>query len=124
MDLAALITGKNLLLMAGCFALTTVARKSAKPFFDAGIGERLLPLLPLLFGVLGALMGVCENAPTVGDKVVMGLIAGFAASHMFKLGKTTVMGFGVAPKKKKAKPLPEEGTEPEPAPEDPAEGKE
>lgn len=121
MDFSALLVGKNFILLGGVFALTTTVRSTFKPFFDAGMGERLLPLVPLILGILGALMGISENAPTVADKVGIGLIAGFTAGHIFKLGKTSVLGYGVTKKPKKDLP------EGEPAAEDPpveGEGKE
>lgn len=101
MDFSALLVGKNFVLLGGVFALTSTVRSTFKPFFDAGLGERLLPLVPLILGVLGALMGISENAPGVEDKVGVGLIAGFTAGHIFKLGKTSVLGFGVTPRPKK-----------------------
>lgn len=102
MDFASLLAGKNITLMGGVFALTTTFRLSFKPFFESGLGERLMPLLPLLLGVAGAFLGMCENAPTGADKTGIGLVAGFAAGHLFKLGKTSVMGYGITPKTSKS----------------------
>jgi hypothetical protein len=118
MDFSSLLVGKNFVLLGGVFALTTTLRSTFKPFFDMGMGERLLPLVPLILGILGALMGISENAPEVADKVGVGLIAGFSAGHLFKLGKTSVLGYGVT---KKAPKKPEDALpEGDPAAEDPA----
>ena len=101
MDLTSLVTGKNLVLAGGAFALTTTMRMSFKDFFKTRAGERLLPILPVLLGVIGALMGICENAATWQDKLIIGFIAGFTAGHLFKMGKASVMGIGIPEKKGK-----------------------
>lgn len=96
LDLTSLITGQNLVLLGGCFALTATLRASFKEFFaDKSWGHRLLPILPLVFGMVGALAGVCEGVTTTGSKIMLGLIAGFLAGHGFKIGKTSVLGFGL-----------------------------
>jgi hypothetical protein len=101
MDLTSLITGKNLVLAGGVFALTTTIRMSFKEFFKTRGGERLLPVLPIVLGVIGALMGICENVTTWQDKLMVGVIAGFTAGHLFKMGKTSMMGIGLPEKKGK-----------------------
>lgn len=132
MDVSAILTSTNLLLAAGIFVLITVLRVPFKSIFESRTGQRFLPLLPLALGVGGALLGACSNCDTWQQKVLIGLIAGFASSHFFKLGKTTVFGWGLPalvvepvasaePEKVvkaevvKADPTPDPKLEPEPA---------
>jgi outer membrane biosynthesis protein TonB len=95
MDVSAILTGTNLLLASGIFVLITVLRVPFKSIFESRNGQRFLPLLPLVLGVVGALLGACSNCSTWQEKVLIGLLAGFASSHFFKLGKTTVFGWGL-----------------------------
>lgn len=97
LDLPSLITGQNLLLTGGIFAFTTVLRQTFKTFFLGTLGQRLLPIIPLLLGVAGALGGISEKAANWQSEVMLGMICGFLASNFFKVGKTTVMGIGVEP---------------------------
>ncbi len=97
MDLATLLQGNNLLLMGGTVAVVTTMRTMFPVFFTKHWGERVLPLLPLLVAVIGALCGVSEG-DTVSEKVAIGLLAGFTAGQLFKIGRTTFLGYGVTPK--------------------------
>lgn len=97
MDLATLLQGNNLLLMGATVAITTTVRTMFPAFFTKHWGERLLPLLPLLIGIIGALIGVSEG-DTVSEKIAIGLLAGFTGGQLFKIGRTTFMGYGVVPR--------------------------
>jgi hypothetical protein len=94
-DLTSLLTGNNLILVGACFGLTAALRSVFPEFFAAGLGHRLLPLLPLILGMLGALMGVCDGASSIASKIMLGVIAGTAAGHGFKVGRTSILGFNV-----------------------------
>lgn len=98
MDISTILTGTNLLLAIGVFVLITVIRAVFPAFFASRLGQRILPVLPLVFGAGGALIGMCSNAKTWQEKLLIGLIAGFASSHLFKIGKTTVIGWGLPDK--------------------------
>jgi hypothetical protein len=95
LDVSSLVTGKNLLLAGSVFALTTGAREMFKAFFASTLGQRFLPVLPLVLGVIGALLGICDGASEWQSRLAVGLIAGFAAGHLFKVGKTSLMGAGI-----------------------------
>ena len=95
LDLTSLITGNNLILAGGTFAIMATLRKSFKDFFATTFGQRVLPILPLLIAIGGALGGVCDGVTTWQDKVMLGCICGFAAGHLFKLGRTSLLGIGV-----------------------------
>lgn len=106
LDLTSLLTGKNLILTGGVFALTTALREMFKVFFVSTSGQRILPILPLVFGVAGALAGVCDGVTEWQGRLMLGLIAGFAAGHLFKVGKTSLMGAGVEESEPKDPPAP------------------
>lgn len=95
LDLASLVTGRNLVLAGAAFVITSTLRTTFKAFFATRLGTRMLPLLPIMLALIGAFLGVGEGAETWQDKLVLGLIAGFAAGHLFKMGKTSVMGIGL-----------------------------
>ena len=89
-----LLTGRNLMLAGGIFVLMSVMRVPMKDFYDSRLGQRLLPLIPIVLGVAGAFAGLCDGK-VWQDKLLIGLIAGWASSHTFKLGRTSVMGYGL-----------------------------
>lgn len=94
MDLSYVLTGKNLLLLSAVFAMTQVLKSSIPWFTYSVMGQRLIPILPIVLGVIGSLVGLCsENSWP--DRVAIGIIAGFSAGQMFKVGKTTLLGKGV-----------------------------
>lgn len=89
-----LVTGKNWQLAAGIFVLMSLVKQVGAPFWKGQIGQRLLPVLPLLFGIAGAFVGICENCSTWQDKLLIGILAGYVAGHTFKVLRTTVVGYG------------------------------
>lgn len=95
LDFSTLLTGNNLLLTGGVFAATATIRESFKKFFESVVGQRLLPIAPMVFGIAGAQAGICEGASTWQGRCMLGLIAGFSAGHFFKIGKTSLLGAGV-----------------------------
>lgn len=89
-----LLTQGTMKLAGGVFVLMAATRHVFAEAFASKIGQRLLPVLPLGFGIIGGLIGVTD-AKSVADKITVGMIGGFAASHIFKVGKTTVLGWGL-----------------------------
>ncbi len=95
LDLTNLLTGNNLLLTGGVFAATSGLRGAIPDFFANKIGQRTLPVIPLVLGIVGALAGVCDGVSTWEGEVMLGMIAGTVAGQGFKLGKTTLLGAGI-----------------------------
>lgn len=125
MDYATVISGKNLLLGAAVLAVCSALKSAFPEYFKGHWGMRVLPILPLVLGVIGAFLGVTE-AETVADKIVNGLISGFGAGQAFKIAKTSVLGYDVparAPKIAAVKGGEEPAVE-EPAVEEPSGPKE
>lgn len=98
MDVTSLLTGKNLILFGACLMTARLVRGMFFPHFETGWGERLLPVVPLIVGVVGALVGVAD-AETLADRVLLGIIAGGLAGQTYKVGKTSVLGVGVTSSK-------------------------
>lgn len=95
MMLEELLTGRNISLAGGVFVVMAIGKNYIAPKFWTGkIGQRLLPVIPLALGIGGAFLGFCD-CTTWQDKLAIGLIAGWASSHTFKLGKTSVLGWGI-----------------------------
>lgn len=92
-----LLTGKNGTLLAGCFAVCQLIKMVAPKWASSRIGARFMPVIPVAFGVVAALAGLCSVA-TWPEKVVVGLLAGTTAGQAFKMGKTTLMGKGIPEK--------------------------
>ena len=89
-----LLTGPNVAFAGSIMVIVSMLRSYFKEFWKTAAGQRLLPMLPLVLGQAGAFVGMTD-AHTWQDKVVIGLIAGYAAAHSFKVGKTSVMGYGL-----------------------------
>jgi hypothetical protein len=89
-----LLTGRNIMLAGGVFVLMSVLRYPLKDFWDSRLGQRLLPILPVALGVAGAFAGL-SDAHGWQDRLLVGLIAGWASAHTFKLGRTSLMGYGL-----------------------------
>ena len=92
-DISPLLSGQHATLVGVVFGATTVVKQVAADFFRTRLGQRLLPLVPLVLGVLGAFSGLADAATNL-DRTVIGLVSGLIASHSFKVGRTTVMGRG------------------------------
>jgi len=95
MDLSLLLTGRNALFAVAVYAIVQTLKTVAPKFFAGKTGQRLLPLIPLVLGVLGGVLGVPDGVTRMQDKIVVGIVAAFASSHLFKLGRTTMLGWGL-----------------------------
>jgi len=89
-----LLTGRNIELAAAVFIVMSLIRMPFKAFLGTKIGQRVMPVLPVLLGISGAFVGLCDGA-VWKDKLLIGLIAGWASSHTFKLGRTSIMAYGL-----------------------------
>jgi hypothetical protein len=95
-----MMNAENAALVGATLTVISMARGVAKEFFESRIGKRLLPVLPLLLAMGLALLGFgeAEGLSGTGDKLMLGFFAGLAAGQMFKIGKTSAMGYGLPEK--------------------------
>jgi len=111
-DLTSLLTGENAILVGGVLAVCSTLKASFKEFFKGKVGQRLLPIMPVLLGVIAALVGIGDVGAeaTWQNKLVLGIIAGFTAGQLFKAGKTSLFGWGIDDQPKEA-PSPSDSDE-------------
>lgn len=94
MDLA---SERNAAVASAVVVIVQVVRNGAPTFFESKTGQRILPLVPVILGVLAGYLGFCEiPAQTWQNKLMAGLLIGASANAMYKLARTTVMGQGLA----------------------------
>jgi hypothetical protein len=94
LNLNSFFSGLNLLLGICTFILTATVKRTFQPFWDKPVGNRLLPLVPLVFGLVLAFAGLHEETITRWqEKFAIGLVASFAASYIFKFSQTTLLGW-------------------------------
>lgn len=86
-------SGLNLLLGICVFILMTTLKRVFAPFWETPLGNRLLPVFPLVFGVGLAFLGLHEpSIQTWQETLAIGLIAAFGAGYLFKVGSTSILG--------------------------------
>lgn len=97
MDITQILQPRNIALAGGVFAIMQAAKMSVPGFFASPWGKRTAPIFPLVLGVGMAMAGLGEGATRWQDRLLMGLLAGFTAAHLFKVGRTTMLGVGTQP---------------------------
>lgn len=97
MDLAAHVTGRNLILAGSVFALTQMLKQAFPAFWSSAWGQRLMPIVPVVLGVVAMFAGLGEGAARWSDKLVTGVMVGAMAATAFQVGKQTVLGWGTKP---------------------------
>lgn len=100
-----MLTGANVVLITLILTITGAIKAIFSDFFTTKLGQRILPVAPIILGIglafLG--MGTQGTAPTFADKFTVGLMSGLSAAMGWKLTKSTVLGQGVEEKPKKLK---------------------
>jgi len=95
MDLASLLTGRNLAFSGFIFVVVALLKQYFAAFFASPSGQRVLPVLPIVIALAGAFLGF-SDAIVWQDKVVLGFLIGFTTMGSFKIGRTSVLGRGLA----------------------------
>ena len=100
MDASSMVNAENAALVGASLTLISMARASLKEFFAGRIGQRILPVLPLAVAMILAALGLGEAEGMEGlkDKLMLGFMAGITAGQLFKIGKTSAMGYGLPAK--------------------------
>ena len=87
-----LLTTEFFLVVVGIFAVIYTLRRSFPKFFEKKGVINLLPILPLVVGMLlMAFIPALSKWDNVGARVLHGLVAGFMAGHFHKIGKQTIL---------------------------------
>ena len=89
-------TGMNGSLVLVIFVLMTTLKSALpKAVSTAPWFQRILPVIPEILGLSGAMAGITD---AVGwrNRLVVGIVAGFIASKFFKIGRTTILGKGLS----------------------------
>ncbi len=94
MDLTAHVTGRNLILAGSVFAFTQMLKQAFPTFWASAWGQRLMPVVPVVLGVVAMFLGLGEGAARWTDKIVTGVMVGAVAATAFQVGKQTVLGWG------------------------------
>lgn len=97
MDPSSLVSGKNAALAAAIVVVLAFARGSAPALFQKRAVQRVLPVLPVIMGILGIFCGFGEGGDCWQNKLVSGLLTGAAASTLYKVGRTSILGQGLDP---------------------------
>ena len=95
MNPSSLLTGRYAALVGIVYVTTQTLKLMFPSFMASKWGQRLLPILPLLVGVLFMVLAPYEATTSWRDKLVVGVVAGWAAGNVFKIGKTTLLGWGI-----------------------------
>jgi len=95
MDPNDMLNGANVILVTMIVAITSAIKFLFSDFFESALGKRLLPVVPIVLGIIGGLVGIAQPAETILDKIMVGLMSGLSAAMSYKIGHTTIMGNGV-----------------------------
>ena len=92
-----MLSGANVVLIAIILTVTGAIKSIFPDCFGSKTGQRILPIIPIVLGIAGALAGLGSPgaAATILDKVMVGLMSGLSAAISFKLARTTVLGKGI-----------------------------
>lgn len=84
---------ENMAVVVGVWVIITTAKKAVPEFMSHPILVRILPVIPIVLCVAAMwLPGVGQTDMAVGDKILLGLLLGFAVGHAHKVVKQAGMG--------------------------------
>jgi len=98
---ALIMRPENLITVLGVWILLDAFRRSVPKASTSGLYARLVPWMPLVLCIAAQWLprvGIVDAA--LGDKVLLGLVLGFAVGHAHKLIAQSVLG-----KDERIKPL-------------------
>lgn len=106
MDPSTLVSEKNAALAAAIVTVLAFARGAAPALFLKRPVQRVLPTLPILMGITSIFAGFGEGGTTWQDRLVSGILTGAAASALYKIGRTSLLGQGLDPSPSDPPPAP------------------
>lgn len=87
------VSPANLLLAAAIYVLVTALKQALPGLTTTRLGRRVLPILPVILGVLGALAGFVDSAiDRLPDRIAVGVLSGAFSAWGFKFVQKTVRG--------------------------------
>ena len=89
-----ILSGASATLVTIIIAMLSILKSVFAEFFASNLGQRLLPVIPIVLGMFGGLLGLTA-AVGLKAQLVAGFLTGISASFLFKVGKTTVLGQGI-----------------------------
>jgi len=97
-DFDSLMSWVNLSLAGAIFVVTATLKQILGKFFTSPVGQRLLPLIPLVLGVGLSLAGFHDGRMSRWqDLVIVGVLSGAFSGQIFKIGRTSLLGRGLDP---------------------------
>lgn len=70
--------------------------KALSPWFETPRGKRVLPILPILFGVAAAVGGFVDPAYTrLQDRLIVGVLCGAFSAQVFTVVKKSLLAKGL-----------------------------
>jgi len=94
-----LVSVRNLSVATAIVVFLLTLKGAIPAFFEKVWVRRVMPVMPVLLGVAAAFTGFAEIVapPTWQNKLVIGVLTGAAAATFYKVGRTSILGQGIAP---------------------------
>ena len=111
MNLETFFSGQNGILAAAIWGILHALKLMAPDFAASKLGQRLMPVFPLVLGAVGGLLGAVSVTPdTRLDRAVLGLAIGGLTAQVFKVARTSLMAKGLDDPEDKTPPAPQAPT--------------
>lgn len=98
-DLTSLLTGENAGMIGAIVVMLSTAKAVMPKIFLKPKVKRFIPLAPVVLGIIATYLGfgtAGDALATWQSKLVLGFLAGFTAGQLYKAGKTSIFGWGIA----------------------------
>jgi len=98
-DLTTLLTGENAGLIGAIVVMLSTAKAVLPKLFTRPNVKRFIPLAPVVLGIIATYLGfgtAGDALATWQSKLILGCLVGFTAGQLYKAGKTSIFGWGIA----------------------------
>jgi hypothetical protein len=100
-ELTTLLTGENAGLIGAIVVVLSTAKASVPKLFAKASVKRFIPLAPIVLGIIATYLGFGTAGDAIAtwqSQLVLGCLIGFTAGQLYKAGKTSIFGWGIADK--------------------------
>ena len=100
-DLTSLLTGENAGLIGAIVVILSTAKAAMPKIFLRPNVKRFIPIAPVVLGIIATYLGfgtAGDALATWQSQLVLGCLVGFTAGQLYKTGKTSMFGWGLADK--------------------------